>query len=373
MTFQSLRPVVGLLALVAAVATGLGQPPAQKWRVQYFYDEEKSTLNIVDLQFPSLTRGLAVGAILEGTHQKPVAVVTADGGAHWQLVNLEEPPVSLFFLNESLGWMVTTKGLWQTTEAGKNWRKLPKLPGQAIRVAFVDDKNGFAVGLKKKVFETHDGGQSWSAVGAAAEPPGNPDYSIYSWIAFANPMTGIITGWNLPPRQEAHLPDWLDPEAAMNRRDVPHLSYSLQTRDGGKTWKADSASLFGQVTRVRFGPQPLGLGLVEYSASFRYPAEAYRFDWRTGKSETVYRDRRFAISDIWLGPDGTAYLAGTQVLGQIRNVVPSKVQVLRSNDLSIWTEMAVDYRAVAHRALLAIRDDTHLWMATDSGMILKYQ
>ena len=141
MTLSSLRPAVAALALAAAVATGSGQSPAPKWRQQYFYDQEKSTLNIVDLQFPSATRGLAIGAIVEGSHQKGVAVVTSDGGAHWQLVNLEEPPISLFFLNESLGWMVTTKGLWQTTEAGKNWRKLPKLPGQIVRVAFVDEGN----------------------------------------------------------------------------------------------------------------------------------------------------------------------------------------------------------------------------------------
>jgi photosystem II stability/assembly factor-like uncharacterized protein len=350
-----------------------GQAPAPKWRMQYFYDEDKSTLALTDLQFPSAKRGVAVGAILEGSRRKPVAVVTSDAGAHWQLVNLDEPAVSLFFLNESLGWMVTTKGLWQTTEAGKNWRKLPKVPSQIFRVHFLDDKNGFAVGVKKKVFETHDGAQTWTPVAAAAEPPGNPDFSVYTWIAFANPTTGLITGWNLPPRFEAALPDWLDPEAALNRRDVPHLSYSLETRDGGKTWKTSSASLFGQVSRVRFGTQGNGLGLVEYAPSFRYPAEAYRFDARTGKSQTVYRDKRFAISDIWMGADGAAYLAGTQVVGQIRNVVPGKVQVLRSTDFSVWTEMAVDYRAVAHRAMLAIVDDDNRWMATDNGMILKYQ
>jgi len=54
-------------------------------------------------------------------------------------------------------------------------------------------------------------------------------------------------------------------------------------------------------------------------------------------------------------------------------VVPSKVQVLRSKDFAVWTEMAVDYRAVAHRAMLAIADEKNLWIATDSGMILKYQ
>src|SRR5215471_15259963 len=137
---------MGVFALAAAVAALFGQnaptptKPAQKWRVQYFYDEEKSVLEIVDLQFPSATRGVAVGAIVtEGKNPKPTAVVTSDGGAHWQTVNVEEPPVSLFFLNEGLGWMVTTKGLWQTTEAGKNWRKLSRPPGQIFRVCFTDD------------------------------------------------------------------------------------------------------------------------------------------------------------------------------------------------------------------------------------------
>jgi hypothetical protein len=371
-TFFSVRPVIALAALAAAAATLAGES-APKWRMQYFYDQDKSTLNIVDLQFPSATRGLAVGDIIEGSHHKAVAVVTSDSGAHWQLVNLEEPPVSLFFLNESLGWMVTTKGLWETTEAGKNWRKLPKVPGQIFRVYFTDEKNGFAAGTKKKVLQTHDGGHTWTPVAAAAEPPGNPDYSGYSWIAFATPKTGIITGWNMPPRREAHLPDWLDPEAALNRRDVPHLSYSLETRDGGATWKSASVSLFGQVTRVRLTAQGLGIGLIEYAPSFRYPAEAYKIDLRSGKSQTLYRDRKFDISDIWMTQNGVAYLAGTQVLGQMRDVAPGKVQVVYSTDLSVWNEMAVDYRAVANRVVLAVVVEKNMWMATDGGMILKYQ
>jgi hypothetical protein len=165
----------------------------------------------------------------------------------------------------------------------------------------------------------------------------------------------------------------MDPEAALKRRDVPHLSYSLETRDGGGTWKSSSASLFGQVTRLRFSPKGVGLGLIEYAPSFRYPAEVYRFDPQTGKSQSVYRDRRFAISDLWPTAEGGAYLAGTQTVGQARNVVPGKIQVLRTSDFSVWEEMAVDYRAVAHRAVLAIVDAGNMWMATDGGMILKYR
>jgi photosystem II stability/assembly factor-like uncharacterized protein len=370
----SLRGVIGLLALTAAAAM-LGQTvrPAQKWRVQYFHDQDKSVLQIVDLQFPSATRGLAVGSIVEGRSQKPVAVVTSDGGAHWQTVNLEDPPVSLHFLSESLGWMVTTKGLWQTTETGRNWRKLPKLPGQVFRVHFIDEKHGFAVGVKKRVYETRDGGQTWSTVAAAAEPPGNPEYSAYTWIAFANPNLGVITGWNQPPRRDQRMPDWMDPEVAMSRRDFPHLSYSMETKDGGKTWKTSSASLFGQVSRLRFGADGLGLFLLEYGASFRFPAEVFRLDSKTGKNQTLYRDKRFAITDVWLTKENVAYMAGTLVAGQVRNIAPGKVQVLRSTDLSVWTEMAVDYKAVANRTMLAVVDEKNMWIATDSGMILKFQ
>jgi photosystem II stability/assembly factor-like uncharacterized protein len=290
------------------------------------------------------------------------------------MIKLEESPLSLFFLNESLGWMVTTKGLWQTTEAGKGWRKVPHLPPQIARVYFLDEKTGFATGLKKKVYQTHDGGDHWEAVAAAAEPAGNPEYSNYDWIAFATPKAGIITGGNVPPRYQK-MPDWVDPEAAVRRRDTPHLSYSLVTNDGGQTWKANASSLFGEITRVRFGPQGAGLGLMEYSNSFRYPAEAYRIDWKSGKSQTVYRDKKFAITDIWLAPDGTALLAGPQVTGQIHDVVPGKVMVLQSQgpDMAAWVEMPVDYRATANRVLLAGADRDNLWLATDSGMILKFQ
>jgi photosystem II stability/assembly factor-like uncharacterized protein len=366
---KSVRLVCALLAWTAWAAPGL----AQRWQTQYFYDKNKTTLTFTDIQFPSAARGIAVGVISEaGKHQKPVAVVTSDGGAHWQMVDLKENPVSLFFLNESLGWMVADHGLWRTTEAGKSWERSPGLPSGIFRVYFTDEQNGFAAGNRKRVIETHDGGKHWTPLAAAAEPPGVADHSAYNWVAFATPKYGLITGWNIPPRRMApRFPDWMDPEDAMNRRDTPHLSYSLVTRDGGKTWKANSASLFGDVSRVRFGPNGQGLGLIEYSNSFHYPSEVYKIDWVTGKSETVYRDTKFAVSDIWLTADGTAYLAGTLVAGQVRHVLPGKVRVLRSKDYSAWTEMPVDYKASANRVMLAVVDEDNMWMATDGGMILK--
>jgi len=369
-----LGAVVRMAAVAAALAGAAAPAGAERWQVQYFYDKSKSTLALVDICFSSATRGVAVGQIQEKHRHKPVVLVTSDGGAHWLEAEAPGQPLSLFFLNENSGWLVTTHDLWATDEAGRSWRKVPGLPSGVVRVLFTDERTGYAAGSKKKAYKTEDGGQHWEAIAAAAEPPGEAKYSAYDWIAFANPKSGMITGWNEPPRlYPQQFPDWMDPAEAISRYDTPHLSYNLVTNDGGTTWKAQSASLFGAVTRIRFNPEGRGLGLLRYANSFRYPAEVYKIEWKSGKSETIYRDRRFAVSDIWLSPDGTAWLAGVVAPGQIRNVVPGKVQVLRSRgtDYTVWKAIDIDYRAVANAVLFAGTDDSHMWLATDNGMILK--
>jgi hypothetical protein len=360
------RPVCALVAL-AAWTMPLA---AQRWQVQYFYDKNKSTLAIGDFQFASPDRGVAVGVIEEARRRRPVALVTADGGARWEMVPLEEAPVSLFLLNENIGWLVTAKGLWQTVEAGKSWRKLPRVPADVNRVFFLDEKHGWAACTKKTVLETVDGGQRWIPVEAASKAPGDPKYSTYTWITFPTPQLGLVTGWNLPPRRNApSLPEWVDPEATLKHRETPHISFSIETNDGGKNWRSSSSSAFGAITRIRLRPQGSGLGLVEYTESFPFPSEIYQILWPSGKSNSVYKNKKFAVSDIWLAADGTAYLAGAVHDGQLR-ILPGKVQVLQSQDYKNWSPLEVDYRATANRTVLAAAGD-RMWLATDTGMILK--
>jgi len=47
------------------------------------------------------------------------------------------------------------------------------------------------------------------------------------------------------------------------------------------------------------------------------------------------------------------------------------VKIIRTNDVDHWSEMPVDYRAVARRVTLATAGADNIWAATDTGMILK--
>src|ERR1700691_3937557 len=131
---------VGLAGAMLAIAAGQAVC-AEKWRVQYFYDKNHSSLAINDLAFPSPSHGVAVGHLDEKGNSPPGSVITDDGGAHWTIKPLKEVPISLFFLDDSLGWMVTPKGIWQTEEGGRSWRELSKSPKLLILVRFLDEQH----------------------------------------------------------------------------------------------------------------------------------------------------------------------------------------------------------------------------------------
>ncbi|HTM51993.1 MAG TPA: hypothetical protein VL285_25035 [Bryobacteraceae bacterium] len=355
------------LPLLARAGDGL------RWRLQYFHDKERSTFVISDLKFPSPRRGIAVGAILEGSSVKPMSAITSDGGEHWSQVPLQEPGVSLFFLNDSLGWMVTTKGIWRTEEAGRGWRKLKSLAG-LTRVCFLDPDHGWAVGARKQFYRTANGGSDWTKAPELADLKSSDEYTTFSVIEFAGKDQGIAAGWSQSPRRSRQdLPDWLDPESAALRRERPHLAVSLETTDGGKTWKPSAASTFGRTTAIRFSSDGWGLGLVEYTGSFEWPAEVFMTDWKTHrKPRRIYREKDRKVTDVLIAaPPGPIYLGALEHQGRLQLPIPAKVKILKSEDAVNWTEMEVDYRAVATRVILAAAGKDELWAATDTGMILK--
>jgi photosystem II stability/assembly factor-like uncharacterized protein len=361
-----------LMLLVSSAALGA----AERWVVQYFHDEKDSTLAIQDLKFPSLRRGVAVGVLTSrGKKSRPVSLTTSDGGATWTTTRTQEFGRSLFFLNDSVGWMVTYEGLWKTFESGRSWTKLPRSAATkwVRQVCFLDENKGWAVGERKSVYLTLDGGKKWSPVDAVDKVNTKPENTIFRAIAFADALTGLIVGQSAPPAPPNRLPDYLQPERS-NRREQPHLMIVLETRDGGRTWKPAVTSVFGQVTKVALLPDGTALSLFQFRGGFAVPAEMHAMNWKTGSTTRAFAGATRAITDIALTAKGTAYAVAIEPPGKMNwGPVPGKLKVLRSVDLKVWTEMQVDYRAVGTNAVLAVVDESHAWIATDTGMILRLQ
>ncbi len=366
--------IAAQLSMLLALAAGASG--AQRWKLQYFFDDDKETFHITDLQFASAKRGLAVGyAETDRGKTRPMAVVTSDGGKTWAPDAIRNEALSLFFLNEGIGWMVTSGGIYKTEEVGRTWKKLPSSPKGTTRVHFLDRQHGFAVGAKRGLWETFDGGAVWKPVAAAEEVKSDPRFTQFIAVDFVTPTAGAVVGFSRRPRPlrpgRPNLPDWMDPENA--RSEWPGMVSMLTTLDAGKSWSVSSASVFGVITKMKLLPQGAGLGLIEFSRAFSYPSEVFRIEARSGKNSRVYRDAARKITDVRVLPDGLAMLGGVEVPGKLATTpVPGKVKILYSKDLANWSEMEVDYRAVGTRVILASAGQ-EVWAATDSGMILRLE
>lgn len=340
---------------------------AAEWKVSYFHDHPREVLQFADIAFPSAQRGIAVGNIqdqLGERRPRPVAMVTADGGANWAEVKLSDAPYSLFFLDDSLGWMVTEQGIWKTDESGRNWKRMSKhSPGALLRVWFLDANHGFAIGREKTVLETKDGGKSWKPVPAAQEPTGNRNYAAYTQIAFLNSKTGLIGGAAVPPTRRG---------LSANNRQIPTMTLQLQTTDGGVTWKPSAAPLFGELTGLKLRGRS-GLLLFTFSNEFEVPSEVYRLTNATGDTTSAFRAKDRRVTDMELFDDH-AFLAAVEPPRGAKqaNGLPGKIHVLESTDLATWTEIPVDYRATGAWPLLSGPDVQHMFLATDNGMILRF-
>jgi photosynthesis system II assembly factor YCF48-like protein len=367
-----LRVTACLIVLLAGTLWCRPVQAAGRWEVQFNHDVMDSQFVILDIAFPSPARGVAVGYEVVKTKTRPKSVVTSDGGRTWTDVRIKEPGLTLFFLNEAAGWMVTEKGVWKTLEAGRSWQKISKQKG-ILRVWFQNENHGWAVGSEKSIWETQDGGVTWTPLTAAAVPKTSKERTSYTWIEFGNPLYGVIVGASAPPQQNSsRLPDWMDPERASRRRQTPTSTIVLQTNDGGKVWKQSTVSMFGRIVRLRMGADGTGLALVRFQQQFKWPSELHRINLKEGETKSAYRDERKSITDVVLTENG-AVMVGVELPGTLTQLtIPGRLVALHSQDLETWEEMETDYRAEARRAVLAYGGGSSIWIGTDTGMILKW-
>lgn len=356
------KPAILLVVLLPALL-----PAQERWTIQYFYDKPDSSLDIVDLKCPSPQHCVAAGVILEKSgREKGAIVLTRDGGAHWTLMDIRETPLSLFFLDDSQGWLTTSHGIWSTDEGGSSWTKIETLKG-LTRVYFLDPSHGYAIGFPKIVYETRDGGKKWTKLAAASLPAPDPKHTVYACISFHD-QHGVIIGVFERDDPEQFSPSRLN--ASATEAEANSVIAVLETFDGGQTWKAKTDAILGEVTTVSVSNESILL-LLRYFHAYSLPSSLVRWANGSSKLEVIFAERKRAVTDFALLPNGGAILAAIEPPGTSNQIpVPGKLKILESADLKKWRDMEVDYRAVAQRAVVAAPDTQHQWVATDTGMIL---
>lgn len=170
----------------------------------------------------------------------PSPVASADG---WRAV--ESSPVSpangrhddLFFLDEQQGWLVNIRGeVYGTTDGGGRWDRLNQLAGDVFPrcVGFASSRLGWIGNINltnaplphRALFETEDGGRSWSNV--SSRITGAPVAGLCG-MRVLNESTVVAVGrWNGP-------------------------AVFVKTEDGGRTWVSrDLGGLTGGLVDVAF-------------------------------------------------------------------------------------------------------------------------
>ena len=139
----------------------------------------------------------------------------------------------------------------------------------------------------------------------------------------------------------------------------------------GFSWASSTAPLIGSLASLHVS-ESVGLAVWGFADSFEWPSEVYSLNLITGRSESVFKQKDRRVTDAISFPGPRAFLAAVEPSGRLHSSpIPGKVKILTSANLKDWTEMNVDYRAVARSLVLAGPDAGHLWAATDTGMILR--
>jgi len=111
--------------------------------------------------------------------RKPRLVKSSDGGESWRVVTLPESagdsywPCRMFFASSQCGWVGLRGGkVLYTTDGGESWEDRPLPTDQSVSAFWLDQfGRGFAAAnntdfmrFRETLYETVDGGKTWSAV-----------------------------------------------------------------------------------------------------------------------------------------------------------------------------------------------------------------
>jgi len=136
-----------------------------------------------------------------------VCLIGADEVSPWQVREIPDrhPLFKIFFVDEHVGWILRGEilnALLKTSDGGKTWTQLPtNLTQPRVEIAsiwFADHNRGWAAGAIRQqptIWETHDGGSSWTAKYTQARAFEGSNGAILD-VRFVDQTHGWAVGYN---------------------------------------------------------------------------------------------------------------------------------------------------------------------------------
>ena len=348
---------------IALLLIGAGSlAAADRWRISFSYDKPQENFDIADFVCPAPGKCMATGALEHEGKFNPYAVITSDGGTHWTPLPLPEIPLSMFFLNPTTAWIVGEKAIFGSRDGGATWKKLSS-SHDIERVYFLDENRGFAVGDNQALLETSNGGSKWTEIRALEGLTAQPAENSFHWIFFSDDHDGIVIG-EIEPTNESRVPSWLEPR----RR---HSTWLLlgRTSDGGASWKFTRLQRTDDLVDVHV--EQKSLWFLFQPSGTESQSEVTSCDWHKDALIPLVTDSDALLADAVHAGD-RFFVAAISRQGRLMDVpIPGKLRIFSGPDFDRMTAMDVDYRAEALRARFAVAPDGAVFLATDTGMILR--
>ena len=173
----------------------------------------------------ALSPDIAIACGFPYGHQgSGIVLRTADGGMSWSTIKVDQRNDAsycsmVFHPDRTTGYLISNRdGLLRSTDAGLTWQnvKLPSYPGgcwvATHKVISIPDPNTVIIGGERAIVRSDDAGKTWQV---RALPAGtvNP-HNQFSYLRFASPTRGWVNFLG---------------------------GASLETADGGQTWKPSTA------------------------------------------------------------------------------------------------------------------------------------
>jgi photosystem II stability/assembly factor-like uncharacterized protein len=177
------------------------------------------------LFFTDNQHGWSLGMMIYGVDQ--VLISTVDGGENWEVQTSEIVANDIYFIDNTMGWIVGENGAIQKSEdGGWNWSHQQSGTDRNLNsVIFIDDEIGWVVG-DSVILYTANGGGTWVEQSSG----------IFPWndVYFIDQQHGWVAGYH------ANL-------------IVPgSFGKIMQTTDGGNNWVELEGYNFSGLTQIYF-------------------------------------------------------------------------------------------------------------------------